>query len=63
MALETLFLFIKTEIFISDVDITKIFIFFLLNDLNILYVTPGVVTIPTPTIETLETLSSKIIFL
>ena len=54
---------INTEIFISDVEITCIFIFFLASAWNILYVTPGVVIIPTPIIDTFDTFLSKIIFL
>ena len=46
---------IITDIFISDVDIAKIFIFSSYKALNILYVTPGVVTMPAPTIEIFET--------
>ena len=46
-----------TESFISDVEIAKIFIFSSDKALNILKVTPGVETIPAPTIETFATLS------
>ena len=49
--------FVITEIFISDVDIAKIFILSSASPLNILYVTPGVDTIPAPTIDILATLS------
>ena len=54
---------IKTDIFISDVEITSILIFFSAKALNIRYVTPGVVIIPTPTIDTFETFLSKFNFL
>ena len=43
-----------TEIFISDVEIAKIFIFSSDKDLNILYVIPGVATIPAPTMDIFE---------
>ena len=43
--------------FYSEVDIAKILIFSSAKALNILYVTPGVVTIPAPTIEIFDTLS------
>ena len=39
------------------------FILFSAKHLNILYVTPGVETIPAPTIDTLATLSLKVILL
>ena len=48
---------IITESFISDVEIARILILSSDKALNILYVTPGVETIPAPTIETFETLS------
>ena len=35
-------------------EITSIFIFFFASALNILYVTPGVVIIPTPIIDTFD---------
>ena len=54
---------IKTEILISEVEITMILIFFFANAWNILYVIPGVVIIPTPIIETFDTLLSHISFL
>ena len=48
---------IITDNFISEVEIAKIFICSSERPLNILYVTPGVETIPAPTIEILATLS------
>ena len=45
-----------TDSFISEVEIAKILIFSSANALNVLNVTPGVVTIPAPTIEIFETL-------
>ena len=56
-------LFIKTDILISEVEITCIFIFFFASAWNILNVTPGVVIIPTPIIDTLDTFLSNINFL
>ena len=55
--------FIITDNFISEVDMAKILIFTDANALNILYVTPGVDTIPAPTIETFETFSFLLISL
>ena len=44
-----------TDSFISEVEIAKILIFSSANALNILNVTPGVATIPAPTIEIFAT--------
>ena len=52
------FLSINTDIFISEVEITMYIYIFFAKALNILNVTPGVVIIPTPTIETFDTFSS-----
>jgi hypothetical protein len=54
---------IKTEILISEVDITMMLIFWEARALNILYVIPGVVIMPTPIMEILDKFLSKEIFL
>ena len=55
------FLSIKTEIFISEVEITFMLIFLFASVWNILNVTPGVVIIPTPITEILEIGKGRII--
>ena len=53
----------RTEIFISLVDITCIFMLLSARVLNIVLATPGLVIMPLPTTETLETLLSSAILL
>ena len=63
MAFFTFLLEINTDILISEVEMTIMLIFFWANDLNILYVMPGVVIIPTPMIDIFDKFLSNANFL